>query len=567
VRRAAALVVVATLLGCHEGPQAPFADATDGAGLGDAVPSYDAALADFDGDGRVDVYVGNHGAGARLYRNLGGGRFADVTAASGIAPGGDQHGAGWGDADGDGRPDLYVSLGAERGRGTKANRLYRNAGARFDAVPDAGGATDPQGRARGVTWVDYDRDGRLDLFVANYASPNALFHNDGDGHFTDHAEEAGVARPGALRAVWTDVDGDGWPDVLFSATPDGIRLLRNGHDGRFRDTTRAAGLPSRPPAQGAAFADLDGDGDLDLVLAAGVDYPDHVTLIDGTAIVSVAGGTNVAVVLEAKAEPALALFHEGKPFAGLALVATGPARWRLPWPGPGRLVARIGPGVEHAALEGAVPWEPRRPHRLFQNRGDGTFAEVRGAFAGRGNGQAVAIGDVDDDGDLDVYVVQSGVEGADEPDALYLNDGAGRFTATRPLPSSDGRGCGAHFADLDGDGRLDLLLTTGWGVEPISRGRHRLLRNVTRENHWLGVVPVGVASNRAGLGAWLVLEADGRRQVRFRTGGALYSQSVVPEHFGLGRATHARLTVRWPSGAVETVETDADRTITVNETE
>ncbi|HEY3190639.1 MAG TPA: VCBS repeat-containing protein, partial [Solirubrobacteraceae bacterium] len=115
-------------IGCRRPAEAPFVDITATAGLDGAVPSYDAALADFDGDGRIDVYVGNHGAGAALYRNIGDGRFNNVIATVGVEPGGDQHGAGWGDVDGDGRPDLYVGLGAERGRGTKANRLYQNVG-------------------------------------------------------------------------------------------------------------------------------------------------------------------------------------------------------------------------------------------------------------------------------------------------------------------------------------------------------------------------------------------------------------------------------------------------------
>src|SRR2546421_653149 len=121
--------------------------------------------------------------------------FENVIATAGLEPGGDQHGAGWGDLDGDGRPDLYVGLGAERGRGTKTNRLYRNLGGRFVDIAGAAGATDPRGRARGVSWVDYDRDGRLDVFVANYASPNVLLHNAGDGTFEDRAQAAGLARP------------------------------------------------------------------------------------------------------------------------------------------------------------------------------------------------------------------------------------------------------------------------------------------------------------------------------------------------------------------------------------
>src|SRR6185295_649355 len=166
-----------------------------------------------------DVFVGNHGEEPALYRNLGGGRFEDVHAAAGVTPRGDVHGAGWGDENGDGQPDLYVGFGAGRGHAQKANQLYRNAGGgHFTERGASAGATDPAGRARTVAWVDYDRDGKLDLFVGNFASPNVLLHNEGDGAFADRAALAGLARPPAWRAVWTDYDRDGWPDVLLAAT-------------------------------------------------------------------------------------------------------------------------------------------------------------------------------------------------------------------------------------------------------------------------------------------------------------------------------------------------------------
>jgi hypothetical protein len=558
--------------GCRP-PPAPFEEVTASAGLGGTVPCYDAALADYDGDGRIDVYVPNHATGAVLYRNLGGCRFEDVTAAVGLDPGGDQHGAGWGDADGDGAPDLYVALGADHGRGLKANRLYRQAGGRFADVGAPAGAADPRGRGRGVSWIDYDRDGDLDLFVANYATPNALFRNRGDGTFVERAGEAGLARPAAVRAVWTDYDGDGWPDVLFCGPPGGLRLRRNRGDGTFVDTTAAAGLPRQPAALGAAFGDADGDGDLDLAIASGRDYPVAVALRDGTAaFTGLSRRGETALVFEATAaRPTLRLVQWDEPVApddpALALRLVGAGRWELRWRGPHALHGRIGPAVTGARLTGGRPWRARRPHRLFLNRGDGTFAPSAALARGpRGNGQAVVWGDVDDDGDLDLYVVQSGVEGADEPDALFLNDGGGGFTAAAPIAPSEDRHAGAHLVDLDGDGRLDLFLSGGWG-SALARSRHRLLRNIAPAAHWLAIVPVGRESNRPGLGAWIEVEAQGRRQVRFHTAGALYAQDLVPAHFGLGAAPAARVTIRWPSGRIDSRDVPADRRVELVEGE
>ena len=287
--------------------------------------------------------------------------------------------------------------------------------------------------------------------------------------------------------------------------------------------------------------------------------------------------------------PPAALYDEGVQLTDAPALAAEGRGWALRWNGPGRLVGLIGPGLTAASLDGARPWRARQPHRLYLNRGDGTFVEAVGALPERGNGQAVALADVDNDGDLDLYVVQSGVEGADEPDLLYLNDGHGRFSTTAGMPPTEGRGCGAHFADFDGDGRLDLLLTTGWGVPPLARGSYRLLRNVAPSAHWLdvtaglihgsrislsiGFVAVGIAlvvgvalGALAGyFGAWIDLEAGGRRQSRFRSGGTLYSQSLLPEHFGLGNAVDAHVRVRWPSGTVQEVSAAADQQIEIVE--
>lgn len=570
-RAVTALLLLAATLAACTAPPAPFEDASDGAGLGGPVPCYDAALADFDGDGRVDVYTGNHWAGAMLLRNLGSRRFENVIATSGIEPGGDQHGHGWGDVDGDGRPDLYVALGADHGRALKANRLYRNQDGRFVDVGASANALDPPGRGRGVSWVDYDRDGRLDVLVTNYRTPNALLHNRGDGTFEDRTAASGLPPAGAVRAVWTDYDADGWPDVLLSAAPGGLRLLRNRGDGTFADTTESAGLSRWPSPVGAAFGDSDGDGDLDLALTTGAEYPRALALRDGTVAFTQLGRRG-AIELEATAAPVFTLVSWDAPVAAddphLLVRDLGGGRWQLRWRGPHALSGRVGPAVRAATLVEVEPWRPRRSLRLYRNQGDGTFArhDVFTRRPPKGNGAGVAWGDLDNDGDLDLYVVQSGIEGADEADAVFLNDGRGRLTLTAALPPADSRGSGVHLVDLDDDGRLDAFLTSGWGTA-LSRGRHRLLRNVAPPARWLVLDLVGTRSNRPGLGAWIDVEAEGHRRVRYHGGGALYAQDLVPVHVGLGTAAHARITIRWPSGTVDVLDTDSDRRVRVVEGE
>ncbi len=267
--------------GCRRSRSHPtvprFDDVTAAAGLAYEHPTYDATVGDFDGDGHPDLYVGNHGSGALLLRNRGGG-FVDVIGESGIDPSGDQHGTGWTDYDNDGRLDLFVALGAGRGLGTKANRLYHGeGGAKFRDVAAAAGVTDPTGRARAVAVVDYDRDGWLDLVIANYATPNRLYRNQHDGTFADVSDTTGISALSATRIAWADYDGDGWPDLLFSGTPKGMRLLHNDAGVRFSDVTDESGLGGRQgSAAGMTFGDFDNDGLLDLYVSHGTDFSDVV---------------------------------------------------------------------------------------------------------------------------------------------------------------------------------------------------------------------------------------------------------------------------------------------------
>jgi hypothetical protein len=369
--------------------------------------------------------------------------------------------------------------------------------------------------------------------------------------------------------VWTDYDRDGWPDVLLAAGRGGLRLLRNRGDGSFADTTEAAGLPRRPAAVGAAFGDADGDGDLDLALTTGEEYPRAVALSGGTAAFTQVG-RRAGVDLVAGTAPVFRLLSWDEPVAlddpHLLLRDLGGGRWQLRWRGAHALSGRVGPAVTGATLVGADPWRPRRALRFYLNRGDGTFVG-RNVFARRpprANAAGIAWGDLDDDGDLDLYVVQNGVENADEPDAVFLNDGRGGLSLAAPLPPGAARGSGVPRVDMDGDGRLEAFLTNGWGTA-LSRGRHRLLRNVAPAAHWLVIDLVGVRTNRPGLGAWVDVEAEGKRQVRYHTGGSLYGQDLVPVHVGLGGAVRARITIHWPSGTVDVVESESDRRLRVVE--
>jgi len=224
--------------------------------------------ADFDGDGWLDLFVGfKDGVANRLYRNDRG-RFTEIGATVGLGDLTDTRAAAWGDYDGDGRLELYVGFTRRSGA---ANKLYRYDGTRFvDVAHDLG--VDVKGETRQVSWIDFDNDGRVDLFVAFRDAPNMLFHNDGN-RFVDVAKDLGVDDPRkTVGAVWFDMNDDGRLD-LFVANQDGTLngLFRN--DGtRFVDVAGelgmdAAGRPQTSGSNGPSVCDYDNDGRLDLFVA------------------------------------------------------------------------------------------------------------------------------------------------------------------------------------------------------------------------------------------------------------------------------------------------------------
>ena len=227
------------------------------------------AWADYDGDGDLDLFVGMRYGPNHLYRNDGG-EFTDVAPDVGLADAQDTRAAAWGDYDADGDPDLYVGFPAEVGL---PNRLYRNDGGRFTDVGEEMGVG-IVGTTRQPSWVDYDGDGDLDLFVAVRDQPNRLFRNDGEGPFTDVTEEAGVGDSRrTVGVVWFDYDLDGDLDVHVSnQNGDEDAFLQNQGDGSFVDVAAELGMnwPGRGDEYGSvapAVTDYDNDGDLDLFIA------------------------------------------------------------------------------------------------------------------------------------------------------------------------------------------------------------------------------------------------------------------------------------------------------------
>ncbi|MEW6750845.1 MAG: CRTAC1 family protein [Candidatus Latescibacterota bacterium] len=536
------LFLATPLLGACGRPQAPpqtvtFVDIAAAAGLdlqhcSGATGQYyyvetygsGAAFLDYDGDGWQDVYLvsGSPLPGMapppaapvnRLFRNRGDGTFADVTAASGTGHPGYGMGCCAGDYDNDGDQDLYVA-------NFGPNVLYRNEGdgSFTDVTAQAGVGDGRWGSSCG--FLDHDGDGDLDLFVANYVEYTL--------------DDNRVCQKGHLRSYCD-------PEVY---EPVGDVLYRNEGNGTFTDVTAPAGADLVGRGLGVAFQDYDRDGDTDLYVAN-----------DGMMnfLYQNQGGRFAEVGLQAGARFAV----DGQARAGMG-VDFGD------YDGDGWPDLVIG----NFSFEGTT---------LFRNLGDGGFADVS-AETGvseptyRSLTFGAAFVDFDNDGDADILAtnghvldnieqVTPGLTYA-EPNVMLGNQGDGRFADVSarlgPGFTTPNVARGTAVGDYDNDGDVDVLINT-------VAGRPRLLRNDGgNQQHWLLVQLVG-SRPRDGLGARVTVRAGGRTQVRERQSGGSYQAAHDPRlHFGLGQATRARLSVRWPDGAEQDLgEVEADRVVRV----
>lgn len=466
------------------------------------------------------------------------------------------------------------------------NALYRNNGSgNFRNVAEEAGVSDSLSRGNGACAADFNNDGYTDMFVANWGF-SRLYFNNGDGSFSDIAKVAGVSDPdGAYRSTgcaWGDYDQDGLLDLIVVRHMDESRkewlferryrdavrplaLFRNNGDLTFENVTALLddqmGYPSNIKGAGfqPGFIDFDNDGDADIYVVNdfGADvYPNVLWRNDGPGKnskwvftdISMQSGANVAIW-------------------GMSL-AVGD------YENDGNLdiyITNIGNSV------------------LLRNNGDETFSE-RTSFAGVELGEFPGLGamntyvgwgavffDYDNDGLLDLYVSRGFLDSdalvnpEEQPNALMKNNGDGTFSDVSSISGADdiGIGRGVISGDFNNDGRLDLFLMN-LGVQRGLSGVARLFINtLERDNNWLTVRPIGVISNRDGIGARITLKTASATQIReIRAGGSQMSQSMTPAHFGLGSANTVEvLQIRWPSGIVQKLmDVPANQIITIRET-
>ncbi len=437
--------------------------------------------------------------------------FVDSPAA--VKDTGTGEGASWGDYDADGDDDLYlVNLGA--------NRLYRNDGADVFTDVTSGGFGDAGDGSSG-TWGDYNADGNLDLFVSNGTAPDRLLRSDGLGGFLDvSASMFEVQGFTGYGAAWADYDRDGDLDLYIAGSPYG-RLFRNDGLSIFTNVTDTAGdLSLATEGRAPAWSDWDGDGDLDLFVASSDVHGRGFFRNNGNGTF-----TNLSTA------PAMQAPH-----------ARG-AAW--------------GDFDGDQDLDLYVVCNATFHNVLFRNDGGGAFTKVftNGPIANAGDGRGCAWGDFDNDGDLDLYLVNWGIAGpsAQGLDHLFRNDGAQGFTDW--LSAWDpGKGTALAAADYDRDGDLDLYLVKEDEANRLLRNQTIVGTTTPVGRNWVEVVLVGTVSNRAAIGARVKVVTGAQTQVReISGGGGYYSQDSQRAHFGLGNTTTVdELEVHWPSGRVTT---------------
>jgi len=500
------------------------------------------AIGDYDGDGRPDIYVVSKTGGCRLFRNLGGYKFEDVTEKAGVGatPGVWNQGATFVDINNNGLLDIYVC------RFNAPNLLYINQGnGTFKEMAHAYGL-DVNDASSMAAFCDYDRDGWLDVFVQTnvlrYAQhPNGqrnyLFHNNRNGTFTNVTQRAGISGEAhGHSAVWWDFDNDGWPDLYVAndfAAPD--VLYRNNRDGTFTNVLDAA-VPHTPfSSMGSDLGDLTNDGLVDLLV------------------------TDMA-----------ATTHE-QDQRGMA-----DSRSRT---------------TEDEAEAGHAPQYER--NALYINTGTGRFLEAAhlAGLAATDWTWSPRLEDLDNDGRLDVFVTNGMEREATNIDLLarqsqadtptervrvmhdsqvlaethlaYRNLGDLMFEEVGAAWGLDQKGVafGTAVGDLAGDGNLDIVYTNFQGGVTI-------LRNDNDTPHRAEVFLRGTLSNRFGIGAVVRLESALGVQVRPLVLARGYLSSSEPMlHFGLAGDTEiTRLTVAWPSGHVQSFEhLGVDRRFTITE--
>ncbi len=514
-------------------------------------------------------------------------RFVQSIEASGIATSTTGGGVSWGDYNGDGYDDLLVRTLGNR------YRLYRNDGGTFRDITDVSGLSDAASNANAAVFGDYNNDGCSDIFMSlgftfeASGERDQLFKNNCDGTFTDVSREAGIfISHHGKGAAWADYNNDGYLDVYvatygnieFEKTEKEWRisgftfepnvLYRNNGNGTFTDMAEAADVAGVPDCEeylqdrNLPKAELRSeptpwkfDGQKANWQPVWFDYNN-----DSFPDLFVSNEITISVLYRNNGD---GTFTDTTEEAGFCQKQSSHG-------------VAVGDYDGNGFLDLYVTGSRR--NFLWMNKGDGTFleeSEERGAANFGYLGWGVGALDIENDGDLDVYVVNGTSENASvkytyksRADIVFLNDGTGHFTrASIAGVEGDDPKMFAAFADIDRNGFTDAFIIAEHMVD-MPQGISRLYRNLGTKNHFLTIRLVGERSNRDGVGARITLEDRGEKQIReVISGASMLSQNSLLQMFGVGSDLSIdKITIEWPSGIVQEIQDiAADHVLTVRE--
>ncbi|GAN31523.1 MAG: hypothetical protein DYG83_18035 [Candidatus Brocadia sp. AMX2] len=586
-------------------------------------------LGDINNDGNLDIVDPHHTWRPSLYQNKGDETFTNIIYDSGIKTDSqiDRHGYAIGDYNNDGNLDLFIGVGGG-GIGTDhSSQLWEGDGTgKFTDVSNQAGIDITS--ARGTNWIDYDNDGYLDLFVSfgGDEGTGVVYKNDKSGSFYDVTASTGLTNLFDYIMSFADYDNDGNMD-LFAGGWQAGKLYRNNGNGAY-NLNNSFIVGNKETVRGVAWGDYNNDGFIDLYVARGNNDYHRALFWDQTRIDfsnTLAGftepgdvtfrcepGSNITFDLRINGQKNTASVFVGKdrknpltiPFTlnsdevtGMPMINVGKENaffvwkeetgntWHIQWT---KTVSVSGPGFwGHIISDGNFSQvETNSPiiktnfkSTLYRNNGNGSFTDVteESRTGHIGNNSGAIWGDFDNDGYLDLYVVDASDVLGNRTNTLYRNLGDGTFediTGTAGVGAAVnavGRHYGAAWGDLNNDGNLDLFLSNGfgWGF-PLSNGKAILYKNPGNGNNWIKIKLVGTKSNRSGIGARVVLNTSQGIQTRQLNGngGEVYSQGVSPLHFGLGNISVVdTINIFWPSGAVQTLsQISANQELTTVET-
>lgn len=592
----------------------------DASGLHYSGQSYAMAVADLDGNGWVDLVLTNHHRVLVFFNTEG--EFSAPQLVSGNTSL-DSHGISVWDANLDGRLDFSVSVGANRGFGQGNNQVFRQQ-PDGSFAPDhelAAPFEDPKGRGRCAVLFDFTGDGRVDVAWMNAVQKDRmhkLFVGTSDG-FVDATSSSGIEDVGAECMTAVSFEAGQAPlFVTYGVGPQSGHVFRWTDEARFEDVSKELGLTWSGTTQSVAVGDYDNDGDLDLYYMRGHGNPSSVEKTSSST-------AEVRLLARGEKQRVGARFEvDGK--LEFELQITGPWRPDLIRRGPDMkpvtskafsldpsTIPLGPPKLEGDASDpGVLVWSPERGVVHLELLGDGGPRQMLGGklhCAGPCFGEVELFGDVqpslgqantllaydagklvdvtevagvtntlsardavffdaENDGDLDLFLVNSGTRISNLPDSFFLNRGDGTFEESTERsgirPSERGRGQSVAVLDRDRDGALELLIANGCGPWPGNEGPLQLWSNTSSTGRWAELEILGCGHDPAAFGTFVEVDLGDRKLAvqRSSTNGK-FASSISPLHIGLGKKKKARAVIYWTDGSTERVRLKASKTARV----